>query len=61
MTNFKRNHHPDWDIRNGDYTPDPHSTNTYIKNIKRNYTVKRAMGLIIYAVILAVLVYMLLN
>ena len=57
MTDKSSNHHPDWDINKGDYTPDPHSTNTYVQKVKRKYYVKRIVGLIVYGLILGVVVY----
>jgi len=36
-------HPPDWNIKKGDYKPDFHSTNTYIKKVKRNYILKRVV------------------
>lgn len=58
MFDSSANHHPDWDIKKGDYQPDPHSTNTYVKKVKRNYILKKVAGIIIYSVILGIIVYL---
>lgn len=58
MSDSSANHHPDWDIKKGDYKPDPHSTNTYVKKVKRKYIMKRIIGIIIYAVVLGIIVYL---
>ena len=61
MNDSSPNHHPDWDINKGDYKPDPHSTNRYIKKVKRNYYLKRIIGIIIYGIILGIIVYWILS
>jgi hypothetical protein len=58
VINFPSNQDSEWDISKGDYKPDPHSTNTYVKKVERSSTVKRVLGIIIYAVILGIIVYL---
>ena len=58
ISDSSEKHHRDWDIGKGDYKPDSHSTNTYVKKLKRTYILKRIAGITIYAVILGVIVYL---
>jgi hypothetical protein len=60
MADSHKNQHPDWDIEKGDYQPNPHSTNTYMKKVQRNHILRRVIGIVVYAVITGILVYLIL-